>query len=1859
MSSGNQSTLEIEVITTGLKGNGGAAALLGRLGDAADKAEPKVNKLTASVDKLMNAQRTGTQIAIQYANAVQSSLTGIAGGTGSANSLAAATNELARSMKLLADVIPQLNTRTDQSTRAFVNNTTSMNDAKAAARGLAGSMGALWVTYGSMIPLAAGLAIGSSFKQIVSSGAEVEHALEAIRVRGEETYGNIDKMRDSLLDLGKGIYGPKEVVKAFDTLIMAGQSAEQAMTSINSALNLATVGGTSIEKSATTLVQVATSLGYTAAGFDRVGDVIAKTAAVSMSSVDSLSEAFKSASSVGKLYGASLVDIGTALGALSQLGIQGSAAGTSLKNFYKELASESDKLKGVLKDMKLVPADLKDANGNFLDLVTVVGKLSTGLDNLSPAQQKLAMNFMANERGMKTIVEVLDMFRKKTAEGGTELQAFHDKIADSFGYTAIGAAQMALTVENQFKSVKNTLTSTFVETFKSIEPQMLVFAVKMRNVFSSDDFKKTVEKIALTLADLAVKFAENIDKVALFVEGFLAIKAISFVSEVLMGMASGLTAIATGFGAAATGAKLFQASLGIIGALLLTAGAAWAYYHQMKDNGLDNKQEAALTNLEEYSKGLDKELDRMRKVNAELALGKSLHEANTTATQESAIALAEKNKQEAIAAAQDKVKVARDNLKNGTTNQLFVDDQGNSHGASKKDLQTEVDKAENNLRAVGERSNAIYDGIISRIQAVRGEAKVTEAYQADQLKATQEAARAGAGTGSLTGKPDSGAESALKKENDQYARRLELLTTSLTQAKEFAAEMAASGSDYSKLTEGQKQEIKIQYELDLLNGKQLSSLDQLRKQHLLVELAIAGKLRAQQEANAATKEGLDKAASLQASMENEITQAEKLATTNERKLATYGMTKGAVEALDLAEKQSELQQLRAAGVTGEYVNQLERLVKAKERNATATAGIGALDANEDALKALDKALDPSKAFQFGDAFKSAFGKIGEGVDKATRAIDQFGKKNKDTAKGMKALNDIGDLKTYVHAKRALDLKSKKDEMDMYGDLAGAAKGFFKEKTVAYKAFDAVEKGIRMGSMYLAVLEMQQTIAAEEAKAAAKVAGSQTAIAADNAETGNSIINSFMKAAADTVAGVGKAFAQLGVWGFVGAAAIIAFMASMGVGGGGGASAPSLSETRQKSQGTGSVLGDDTAKSESLSKSLDQLNETADVGLKYSSAMLMSLQSINNGISNMARFVASTPGLRGSAADLKAIGVGSSRGAFGFSSESKELQDSGLLFASGQTVGSMKKDAQVNKYADIHEESSSWWGLSSDESNYTQLGDMGEAFKKQVSLTVADIQHGVGTAADALGKSGAQVEASLDQFGINLDHISLKGLSGDDIQKELEAAFSKLGDDMAKQALGGLEDFTKVGEGYFETVVRVASGTEQAQAALGRVGVSMIKVTDITNKQGDVSTELARQSIQAKEAGTSLGEMFGSMTGSMSDLVDNYKTLLDVRNSLRATGLGADVTRDMIAGAGSMDALQSSLNKYIDMLPATQKAAVQANKMRDQFNRLGVELPKSKDAFVTLIDKLMDGDAASQRLAGSVLQLSDGFDELQSTYDDLLSTAKDDLKSAYEDERSQIEETQKKFQDFGKSLREFNDSLQTGSLSTLTLGQKYAELTTRYQNNLSLARSGDADAIEKFQTIANEFLTASQQYNASGDSYTADWASVANDSAYLATVADSQVSVAQQQLDALDKQVGSLIEINTSVMTVAQAIEKLHIAMAQAGYATPVDGSHANGLSYVPFDGYVAELHKGERVLTASENRTLSMGGSSSDSSLVDEIRALRQEVATLRQEQAQQTGQLIGSNYDAQERAANQVVEGVNDAMSNAARIDSVKPSLN
>lgn len=59
--------------------------------------------------------------------------------------------------------------------------------------------------------------------------------------------------------------------------------------------------------------------------------------------------------------------------------------------------------------------------------------------------------------------------------------------------------------------------------------------------------------------------------------------------------------------------------------------------------------------------------------------------------------------------------------------------------------------------------------------------------------------------------------------------------------------------------------------------------------------------------------------------------------------------------------------------------------------------------------------------------------------------------------------------------------------------------------------------------------------------------------------------------------------------------------------------------------------------------------------------------------------------------------------------------------------------------------------------------------------------------------------------------------------------------------------------------------------------------------------------------------------------------------------------------------------------------------------------------------------------------------------------------------------------------------------------------------------------------------------------------------------------------------------------------------AVVGLSDTTDGSHRSGLDYVPFDGYMAQLHAGERVLTAAEASAYRSGNRSGGSAVPIEI----------------------------------------------------------
>jgi hypothetical protein len=77
-------------------------------------------------------------------------------------------------------------------------------------------------------------------------------------------------------------------------------------------------------------------------------------------------------------------------------------------------------------------------------------------------------------------------------------------------------------------------------------------------------------------------------------------------------------------------------------------------------------------------------------------------------------------------------------------------------------------------------------------------------------------------------------------------------------------------------------------------------------------------------------------------------------------------------------------------------------------------------------------------------------------------------------------------------------------------------------------------------------------------------------------------------------------------------------------------------------------------------------------------------------------------------------------------------------------------------------------------------------------------------------------------------------------------------------------------------------------------------------------------------------------------------------------------------------------------------------------------------------------------------------------------------------------------------------------------------------------------------------------------------------------------------------------------------------MGGSGTTLTIDGSHQNGLDMVPYDGYVAELHAGERVQTAEQARA--------SDSVADEMSGLRQSIEDVMIAVARNTSKLYRLN---------------------------------
>lgn len=953
------------------------------------------------------------------------------------------------------------------------------------------------------------------------------------------------------------------------------------------------------------------------------------------------------------------------------------------------------------------------------------------------------------------------------------------------------------------------------------------------------------------------------------------------------------------------------------------------------------------------------------------------------------------------------------------------------------------------------------------------------------------------------------------------------------------------------LTDGEKLAAKVMTDLRD-NQLKLVATKKMSVDAQKVEIAAGlEKLIADEKANAAYKNIAKAVQELDDARASAYSGSVAEAQANEQLVATFGMTKSQIEALTLARMEERLAQRGALELDEKEVAQLERMIDAKRRSVAAVGKLDALNEGSDVAKAKEL-LDILTAVD--NATKSAassmadsFGRVGSAIGGLTTALSGYAVQQQAIAAQLAATkaDPKNGADKIAKAEIAASHASAQAQIKSYGDMAHAAKGFFKENSAGYKVLEGTEKAFRAYEMAMAVESMVKKIFFKESEVAANVALNGTKLAGEAATTAASTGLAATEASAWGITAVVKALASLPfplnlAAGAATLAAVVAIGAKM-MGGAGGGSV-SVSEQRQAAAGTGSVFGDSSAKSDSIARSIELAGANSSIELTHTAGMLRALISIESSIANLGNILirsgdvgTKTPATQNGAAAnfFSSSAVNGIVGGFLANTLGKvgnaifggnvHTIDTGLT-ADKTTVGQARESGiNAYQYTDTKRDG----GLFHKDHYEPYFRALGAEANDQFSKVISGMAEGVRQAGTLLGQSGDAFNARLDSFVVDLGKISVKDLKGDEIQAALETVFSKLGDDMAQFAVGGLVQFQRVGEGYLETLTRIAADYANLDSILAATGTTF------------GATGLS--SIAARERLIELTGGIDKLASSSTAFADSFLTEAErlapvqkyVTEQLAAMGLAGITTRDQykatvlgLANSGAL-ATEAGAKQYAGLLDLaaafakTHAATEDLTKSEQAIADERADLQKQYDEMTMTSEQLVARQRASLDASNRSL-----FDQVQAVT--ASNAARDALKNAYDNESGALKSLISAKLAEAEATRKQIDALKLGALSTLSPEAKYAEAKRQFD-----AASGADKA-----AMASTFLDASRSYNASSAAYAADYDKVQKALSASASAAQHEASAAQAQLAIMTAQVSSLTTINASVLSVAAAVRAL-------------------------------------------------------------------------------------------------------------------------
>jgi TP901 family phage tail tape measure protein len=350
-------------------------------------------------------------------------------------------------------------------------------------------------------------------------GAKFDAQMSKVSAVSGATGKDFDKLRDQAKDLGSTtVWSATEAAQGMEFLARAGWDTEQIMSAMPSVLDLATASAIDLGTASDIASNIMSGFGASADEAQRYMDVLAKTTAKSNTDVNQLGDAMKYVSPVANTFGWSVEETAAAIGKMSDAGIQGSQAGTTLRAGLLRLASPAKEARVMMDELGM---SFFDAEGKMKSMPDLVGEIAKGTKGMSDEQKAHTLSTIFGQEAVSGFLALMDV-------GKGTLGDFTGMLEDSEGT----ASDMAKTMgDNLAGSVKGLLSAleglaiSFSDVMAPAIRKATDFITSLVRKF--DDTSPAVKGVIVVVGLLAASIAPLLIVIGLMGQGIGAL-AIAF-----------------------------------------------------------------------------------------------------------------------------------------------------------------------------------------------------------------------------------------------------------------------------------------------------------------------------------------------------------------------------------------------------------------------------------------------------------------------------------------------------------------------------------------------------------------------------------------------------------------------------------------------------------------------------------------------------------------------------------------------------------------------------------------------------------------------------------------------------------------------------------------------------------------------------------------------------------------------------------------------------------------------------------------------------------------------------------------------------------------------------------------------------------------------------------------------------------------------------------------------------------------------------------------------------------------------------------------------------------------------------------